>query len=97
MININWHTPNINDIEILLKSSINNQLFGNNYSAVNSYLYSSKYNSQIALINNWILEKYTIDNIEVFSFPHNVDGNSTKINEIISAYSVTFSVILYFP
>lgn len=84
MINLDWHNPNISDIEILQKSSINNQLFGNNYSAVNSYLYSRKFNSQIALINNWILEKYTIDNKEVFTFPHNIDGNSSTKNEIIS-------------
>lgn len=84
MVKMDWHTPTLKDIEILQKSACNNSLFGNNYSAVNSFLYNLKYNSQIAIYNNWVFEKYSVEEGAVFNFPHNIDGDNTDLQSAIS-------------
>ncbi len=80
---MNWHTPTIDDIPVLQKCAVNNSLMGNNYSAVNTFLYSIKYNSQISITNNWIYEKYNVDGEEFYSFPHNIDGDNNGLAEAI--------------
>lgn len=81
---IDWHTPTLADLQTLQKSAFSNSLLGNNYSAVNSFLYSLKYNSQISISNNWVFEKYIVEDEVVFSFPHNLDGDNSNLKESIS-------------
>ena len=38
--NLNWHKAKIEELELLQKTSVNNDVFANNYSAVNSILYA---------------------------------------------------------
>ncbi len=44
-----WYTATLSDIELMQKCAVNNNAFANNYSAVNSFLYKDKFNSQIAV------------------------------------------------
>lgn len=76
---IDWHTPTLDDIAILQKCALNNSLLGNNYSAVNSFLYNLKYNSKLAIVDNWIFEEYIVEDGVVFTFPHNIDGDNTDL------------------
>lgn len=81
---MNWHTPTIDDLPVMQKCAVNNSLMGNNYSAVNSFLYSIKYSSQISITNNWIFEKYIVDGKEFYSFPHNIDGDNEGLADAIA-------------
>lgn len=77
---MNWQIPNFSQLEILQKSAFNNKFFANNYSAVNSILYQKKFNSKIALQDGWIFERYEHDGKFCFSFPHNIEGHTEKID-----------------
>lgn len=81
---MNWHNPTLDDLAILQKSADGNSLLGNNYSAVNSFLYNLKYNSQISINDGWIFEKYFIDGKLYFSFPHNIEGNNDNLKKALS-------------
>lgn len=80
---MDWHTPTLADIESMQACAANNKLYGNNYSSVNSFLYSTKYNSKIAIENNWLFEKYTVNRTTVFSCPHNINGNNEGLKNAI--------------
>lgn len=81
---MDWHTTSLDDIEVLQKAAFCNSLLGNNYSAINSFLYNLKYNSQIAILNNWVFEKYCVNTDVVYSFPHNIEGDNTDLKTAIS-------------
>lgn len=82
---MDWYTPTLSHIEMLQKNAFNNSLMGNNYSALNCFLYNLKYNSQISITNNWIFEKYFVDGQTVFTFPHNIDGNYSDLKLALSS------------
>ena len=79
MSNLNWHTATIEELELLQKTSINNGVFANNYSAVNSILYAKKYDSQIAIQDDWIFEKYYTSGESAYAFPHRTDGKTDGV------------------
>lgn len=81
---MDWHTPTLDDMGILQKSASCNALLGNNYSAVNSFLYSLKYDSEILIKDNWLFEKFIVDGQKVYSFPHNIDGDNSQLQNAIS-------------
>ena len=72
---MDWHKTSLEDLDILQKSALNNGFFANNYSAVNSVLYTQKYNSLVAIQDGWIYEKYFDDEKLCYSFPHNINGD----------------------
>lgn len=80
---MDWHTAGINDLELLQKCALNNNLFANNYSAVNSILYSEKYHSRIAIESEWIYEKFCDGTKPVFCFPHNINGNNADLKKAL--------------
>lgn len=84
MSNLNWHRAGIEEIGLLQKVAVNNGVFANNYSAVNSFLYAKKYDSQIALWNDWIFEKYYVTGETSIAFPHRIDGKNSGAGEALS-------------
>ncbi len=84
MSNLNWHTATIEELELLQKTSINNGVFANNYSAVNSILYAKKYDSQIAIQDDWIFEKYYTSGQSAYAFPHRTDGKTDGVKEALT-------------
>ena len=77
-----WHTATVEDLPILQKCAIKNNFLANNYSAVNTILYSKKYKALISLTNEWFFEKYCDDEDNpaiVFGFPHNINGNKENL------------------
>ncbi|MGP1587326.1 MAG: DUF2156 domain-containing protein [Treponemataceae bacterium] len=80
---MNWHIASMDELEIMQKCALNNNVFANNYGSVNSILYQKKYCSQIAIKDNWIFEKYFENGKICFGFPHNVDGDKSKIKSAI--------------
>ena len=81
---MDWHTATIEDLELLQKTSVNNEVFANNYSAVNSILYAKKYDSQIAVQDGWIFEKYYASGETAYAFPHRMDGKTDGAREALS-------------
>lgn len=80
---MNWKQTTLSELENLQKCALNNNFFANNYSAVNSILYEKKFHSQIAMEDGWIFERYMEDKKTYYSFPHNIDGDISKIEEAI--------------
>ena len=76
-----WHTAKIEELPVLQKCAINNGFLANNYSAVNTILYSKKYKALISLTDEWFFEKYCDDDERTvaFSFPHNINGNKDNL------------------
>ncbi len=76
-----WHTAQMEELAVLQKCAINNGFLANNYSAVNTILYSKKYKALISLTDEWFFEKYCDDDERTvaFSFPHNIYGNETNL------------------
>ncbi len=58
MLNMNWRTPVLSDLETLQNCAVNNDFFENNYSAVNSILYEKKFDSKICIQDGWLFEKF---------------------------------------
>ena len=81
---MDWHTATIEELELLQKTSVNNGVFANNYSAVNSILYAKKYDSQIAVQDGWIFEKYYASGETAYAFPHRMDGKTDGAKEALS-------------
>jgi len=81
---MDWHTATIEELELLQKTSVNNGVFANNYSAVNSILYAKKYDSQIAVQDGWIFEKYYASGETAYAFPHRMDGKTDGAREALS-------------
>ena len=81
---MDWHTATIEELELLQKTSVNNGVFANNYSAVNSILYAKKYDSQIAVQDGWIFEKYYASGETAYAFPHRADGKTDGAREALS-------------
>ncbi len=79
---MNWRKPDLKDLETLQECAVNNSFFANNYSGVNSLLYEKKFHSLIAIDGDWIFEKYSDDEKQYFSFPHNLNG---KYDDLKSA------------
>lgn len=79
MENLNWHTASVEELELLQKTAVNNGVFANNYSAVNSIIYAKKYDSQIAVQDGWIFEKYYAGGDSTFAFPHRIDGKTDGV------------------
>ncbi|MBR0497227.1 MAG: DUF2156 domain-containing protein [Treponema sp.] len=84
---MNWHTLSLPELEILQKSAVNNGFFANNYGAVNSFLYEEKFHSQIDFKDGWVLERYESAGKYCFSFPHNIEGDSSKLSDMIAVLS----------
>lgn len=84
---MNWHTLSLPELEILQKSSVNNGFLANNYGAVNSFLYEEKFHSQIDFKDGWVLERYESAGKYCFSFPHNIEGDSSKLSDMIAVLS----------
>ena len=82
---MDWHAPTPADLELLQRCSIRNELFANNYSAVNSVLYEKKFHSQIATEGGWLFEKYIASGTTRFAFPHRIDGPADDIREAVAA------------
>ena len=80
-----WHTAKIEELPVLQKCAINNGFLANNYSAVNTILYSKKYKALISLTDEWFFEKYCDDdgNTVAFSFPHNINGNKENLKAAV--------------
>ena len=76
---MDWHTATLEELSVLQKCAINNNFFANNYSAVNTILYSQKYRALIAIENGWFFEKYCDNKKSIFSFPHNLNGEKSDI------------------
>ncbi|MBO4859664.1 MAG: DUF2156 domain-containing protein [Treponema sp.] len=76
-----WHTAKIEELPVLQKCAMNNGFLANNYSAVNTILYSKKYKALISFSDEWFFEKYCDDddNTAAFSFPHNINGNKDNL------------------
>lgn len=76
-----WHTAKIEELPVLQKCAINNGFLANNYSAVNTILYSKKYKAFVSLTDEWFFEKYCDDddNTAAFGFPHNINGNKDNL------------------
>ena len=55
-----WYTASLEDLDFIQQCATNNNLTANNYSAVNSILYSKKFDSQIAIDSDWFFEKYKV-------------------------------------
>ena len=72
------------ELELLQKTAVNNGVFANNYSAVNSIIYAKKYDSQIAVQDGWIFEKYYAGGDSTFAFPHRLDGKTDGVEVALS-------------
>lgn len=90
---MNWQSPAIEHLELLQQSALLNNVFANNYGALNIFLYSKKFNSKIAFSDGWIFQKHSHDihgKDICFSFPQNGGGNTdnsgnSKINDALRA------------
>lgn len=80
---MDWHTATLEELSVLQKCALNNNFFANNYSAVNTILYSKKYKALIAIENGWFFEKYCDEEKCIFSFPHNLNGDKSNIKAAI--------------
>lgn len=80
---MDWHTATLEELSVLQKCALNNNFFANNYSAVNTILYSKKYKALIAIEKGWFFEKYCEDEKSIFSFPHNMNGDKSNIKAAI--------------
>ena len=80
---MDWHTATIEELSVLQRCALNNNFFANNYSAVNTILYSQKYRALIAIEKGWFFEKYCDDEKCIFSFPHNLEGEKSDIKAAI--------------
>ena len=73
------------DVKIFQQSAVCNNLFSNNYSGLNSFLYRNKYCAKISIHDNWLYERYFFNgdesSVPVFSFPHNITGDNSQIKE----------------
>ena len=78
-----WRTTTIAEAAILQECAVNNGFFANNYSAVNSILYEKKFRSQIAIVGEWIYEKYFVGENVCFSFPHNIKGETEDVKKAL--------------
>ena len=84
MLNMNWKTPVLSDLETLQNCALNNDFFENNYSAVNSILYEKKFDSKIYVQDGWLFEKFYVDRVPCFSFPHNINGKTEGAENAVS-------------
>ena len=80
---MDWHTATLKELSVLQKCALNNNFFANNYSAVNTILYSKKYKALIAIEDGWFFEKYCDEEKCIFSFPHNLNGDKSNIKTAI--------------
>ena len=80
---MDWHTATIEELSVLQRCALNNNFSANNYSAVNTILYSQKYRALISIEKGWFFEKYCDDEKSIFSFPHNLDGDKSNIKAAI--------------
>ena len=80
---MDWHTATLKELSVLQKCALNNNFFANNYSAVNTILYSKKYKALIAIEDGWFFEKYCDEEKCIFSFPHNLEGDKSNIKAAI--------------
>ena len=80
---MDWHTATLEELSVLQKCALNNNFFANNYSAVNTILYSKKYKALIAIEDGWFFEKYCDEEKCIFSFPHNLNGDKSNIKAAI--------------
>ena len=78
-----WHTASLEDLDFIQQCATNNNLTANNYSAVNSILYSKKFDSHIAIDGDWFFEKYKVDGKTFFTFPHNVKGDKSDVASVL--------------
>ena len=74
-----WHRASLEDFDFIHQCACSNNLTANNYSAVNSILYTKKYDSLIAIHDGWFYEKYSEGGKTFFSFPHNANGDKTNV------------------
>ncbi len=81
---MDWRKASFDDAVILQETSVNNDFFANNYSTVNSILYSGKFSSQISTEKGWIYEKFSSGGKTFFTFPHNVSGDNSALIEALS-------------
>ena len=88
---MNWHKTTLEDLDLLQKCALNNGFLANNYSAVNSVLYAQKYDSEIAIDDDWIYEKYFDEGKLVFSFPHNINGEKQTTKAAVETLLNEFS------
>lgn len=80
---MDWHTATLEELSVLQKCALNNNFFANNYSAVNTILYSKKYKALIAIEKGWFFEKYCDGEKSIFGFPHNLNGDKSNIKAAI--------------
>ncbi|MBP5444253.1 MAG: DUF2156 domain-containing protein [Treponema sp.] len=83
---MNWRTTTISDLDTLQKCAIGNNVFGNNYGAVNSVLYQKKYNAEISLEGGYFFEKLNFEGLSYFAFPHKleVEANLTEQSDSLA-------------
>ena len=80
---LKWRKTSLSDLEMLQDCACHNEFFANNYGAVNSVLYEKKFNSHIAVENEWVFEKYFDDGKTIYSFPHKIDSDKSGIKNAL--------------
>lgn len=85
MAQLNWRNATISDLETLQKCALENEIFANNYGAVNSILYQKKYCAQIAFEYGCFFEKLSFGGCSYFSFPHKLESRAQTAAEAKNA------------
>lgn len=80
---MNWYKASLNDVGLIQKCAVNNKVYANNYSSINSFLYEKKFDSRIAIDDDWLFEKYYENNQLVYTFPHNITGDFSSLKSAI--------------
>lgn len=90
---MNWRTTTISDLETLQKCAVGNNVFGNNYGAVNSVLYQKKYNAEISLEGGYFFEKLNFEGLSYFAFPHKLEVEASLSGQNDSLAETDFEEI----
>ncbi|MBO7638313.1 MAG: DUF2156 domain-containing protein [Treponema sp.] len=90
---MNWRTTTISDLDTLQKCAIGNNVFGNNYGAVNSVLYQKKYNAEISLEGGYFFEKLNFEGLSYFAFPHKLEVEASLSGQNDSLAETDFEEI----
>ena len=80
-------------METLQKCAVGNNVFGNNYGAVNSVLYQKKYNAEISLEGGYFFEKLNFEGLSYFAFPHKLEVEASLSGQNDSLAETDFEEI----
>ena len=80
-LSLDFKPASLSALEDFQRCALVNNFFANNYSALNCFLYQKKFSSKVCLWKDWLLELYEACGKFCFSFPHNMKGDYSAVQE----------------